>query len=199
MAYHGYIPFVKEFLLNVESPKVLEIGLDTGATTVPVVVFMSRFHKSYHFIGIDIKIQESLEVMLKNIDLREEQTVTILQNNSLEVLPLMLNAKEKFHLVLLDGDHNYYTVAKELEYLNELVVDGGMIIVDDYHGRWSEKDMWYSERQEFSEIEMATKKVETEKRGVRPAVDEFLVKNSQWSSRVLMPGEPIVLLKNVVI
>ena len=198
MAYHGYIPFIKSFLSNIKSPKVLEIGLDTGATTIPVVVFMSRFHEKYQFTGIDIRLQDSLKVMLKNIDLNVKQELRIMQSNSLEALPNMSKSNERFDLVLLDGDHNYYTVVKELEYLNEMVSDGGIIIVDDYHGRWSEKDMWYSERQECSEIDISTKKVETEKRGVKPAVDEFLAKNSQWSSRVLMTGEPIILLKNVV-
>lgn len=197
MAYHGYIPFIKTYLSNLEKPRVLEIGLDTGATTIPVVVFMSRFHKSYRFDGIDIRLQESLKVMLKNIDLNPQQKLNVMESNSLEVLPDMLKSHQKFDLVLLDGDHNYYTVAKELEYLADIVEDGGIIIIDDYHGRWSEQDMWYAERQECSGIEIATQRVQTEKRGVKPAVDEFLDKNPGWSSRVLMAGEPIILLKNV--
>ena len=60
MAYHGYIPSIKQFLSNIANPKVLEIGLCDGITTIPISVFMARVHKDFEFVGIDILIKESL-------------------------------------------------------------------------------------------------------------------------------------------
>jgi hypothetical protein len=40
---------------------------------------------------------------------------------------------------------------------------------------------------------MTTKPVETEKHGVKPAVDEWLMQNPSWQKIKPMDGEPIVL------
>lgn len=193
MAYHGYIPFIKKFLSEIKNPKILEIGLDKGITTIPLYVFLCRAHENFEFIGVDVLIQEPLMITLKNIDASQGQSAKIYQDSSLNVLPKLTEDPRKFDVILLDGDHNYYTVSKELSYLDGLLSENGIIIIDDYHGRWAEKDLWYSEREGYESVENATKKVETEKRGVKPAVDEFIEANQKWEKFVLMEGEPIVL------
>lgn len=193
MAYHGYIPFIKQTLLKLDNPKVLEVGLDKGVTTIPVVVFLTRTKQSFEFVGVDILVQEPLFITLNNIDVLKTQKMSLYQNNSLDILPKLVENSLKFDVVLLDGDHNYFTVSKELQYLDQLVSDNGIVIIDDYHGRWSEKDLWYAERDGYEKVEIATKKIETEKQGVKPAVDDFLSDNPQWETFTLMNGEPIVL------
>ncbi|NBP00704.1 MAG: class I SAM-dependent methyltransferase [Proteobacteria bacterium] len=193
MAYHGYIPFIKQLLLNIESPKVLEVGTDKGMSTIPLVVFLLRLKQNFEFVGIDVLVQESLKIMLKNIEASSTQKISLYQDSSLNVLPALANDSNKFDVILLDGDHNYYTVSSELKHLDKLLSDDGIAIVDDYHGRWADKDLWYSERDEYQDVSNVTKKVETEKRGVKPAVDEFLEENPGWESGVLMQGEPIIL------
>jgi len=195
MAYHGYIPFIKESLFKLDNPKVLEVGLDKGVTTIPTIVFLARAKKKFEFVGVDVLIQEPLLITLRNIDVSKEQKISLFQDNSLNILPKFVENSFKFDVVLLDGDHNYFTVSKELEHLNDLVSDGGLVIIDDYHGRWAEKDLWYAERDGYEKVETATKKVETQKHGVKPAVDEFLLSNSHWETFTLMNGEPIVLRK----
>ena len=193
MAYHGYIPFIKRFLSNIESPKVLEVGTDKGMSTIPLVVFLLRLKQNFEFVGVDVLVQESLKIMLKNIEASPTQKVFLCQDSSLNVLPILADASNKFDVILLDGDHNYYTVSSELKHLDKLLSEDGIVIVDDYHGRWAEKDLWYSERDEYQDVSNVTRKVETEKRGVKPAVDEFLDLNPSWESEVLMQGEPIIL------
>lgn len=193
MAYHGYIQFIKQTLLKLDNPKVLEVGLDKGITTIPVIVFLARTKQSFEFVGVDVLVQEPLLITLNNIDVLKNQKISLYQNNSLDILPKFVENSVKFDVVLLDGDHNYFTVSKELRYIDQLVSDNGIVIIDDYHGRWSEKDLWYAERNGYEKVEIATKKVETEKQGVKPAVDDFLFDNPQWETFILMNGEPIVL------
>lgn len=195
MAYHGYIPYMKTYLAGVQSPKVLEIGLDKGMTTIPLIVFLSRVHKTFEFVGIDVLLQDSLVITLNNVDYFEGQKVYLNQSNSLDTLPSIRKENRKFDLILIDGDHNYYTVKKELEYLTDLSHESTVVIIDDYHGRWADKDLWYSDRPGYEEVASSTKRVETEKQGVRSAVDEFLDSNPNWFLSVPIKGEPVMLTK----
>lgn len=195
MAYHGYIPLVKKYLTDFSEPTVLEVGLDRGVTTIPVVNFMSRYHKKFLFFGIDVLVQETLKITLSNLDFGKDHVVRLCQGNSIEVMPALVKDKVKFDVVLLDGDHNYYTVANELSHLNELTHERSLVLIDDYHGRWGEKDLWYSERKEYESVKIATKPVETEKHGVKPAVDEFIAANPTWKMETLMQGEPVMLTR----
>lgn len=193
MAYHGYIPLIKAYLSRIESPKVLEIGLDKGITTIPLVVFMTRFHKSYEFVGVDVAVQEPLRITLGNIDMAAGQSVRLLQENSLKVLPRLAESEEKFDVILIDGDHNYFTVQKELQNLTRLSKNTSLVVIDDYHGKWSDKDLWYAEREGYEGNSEVTIREETSKHGVKPAVDDFLEANPEWQSISLVKGEPIVL------
>ena len=193
MAYHGYIPHVKKFLSTIESPQVLEIGIDMGQTSTPLIAFMTRFHKSFHFVGVDVLIRNHIPIVFNNLDLIGEQKVTLVQANSLEFLPKAKKHYQAFDVVLLDVDHNYYTVFNELQYLNEITKFNSIVLVDDYHGRWAERDLWYSENDEYRENKFASKPIETEKHGVKSAVDEFLAKNPNWFLSCPIKGEPVVL------
>jgi len=193
MAYHGYISGIKNYLSKVKNPRVLEVGLCKGATTIPIIVFLSRVHKDFEFIGVDILLQESLLITLNNIDMMPSQKMFLCQDSSLNLFPKFCEEKKKFDVLLLDGDHNYYTVSKELEYLDSLTHENSLVIIDDYHGRWSEKDLWYSEREGYESLQNVTKRIETEKHGVKPAVDDFLAKNSNWELSTPISGEPVLL------
>lgn len=193
MAYHGYIPAMKSYLSSLSHPRVFEIGLDKGMTSIPLLCFMARYHKSFKFVGVDILFQDSLTVIANNLDYTSEQEVKFYKKNSLELLPDLVKSGDKFDLILVDGDHNYYTVAEELKYLNDITSDKGIVIVDDYEGRWANKDLWYSDREDYENVEIATKVVSTEKHGVKTAVDEFLALNSDWVKSAPIVGEPVVL------
>ena len=193
MAYHGYIPIIKRKLSETPTPRVLEVGLDTGITTIPIIAFLARVHEKFEFVGIDILVKESLSITLSHLDTSSDQNIRLYRGNSLNVMPEMAAAGEKFDVILVDGDHNYHTVSQELKTLEQLLAPNGLVIVDDYHGKWSERDLYYNECPGYENVEGATQRVETEKQGVKPAVDEWLEANPNWESKVYMQGEPIVL------
>jgi hypothetical protein len=61
---------------------------------------------------------------------------------SLEVLPKLT---ESFDCVLIDGDHNWYTVYHELEVISDkgLLRKGGMVFFHDVEWPWGRRDMYY--------------------------------------------------------
>jgi predicted O-methyltransferase YrrM len=194
VSYHGYIPLVKKFLYELDrAPAILEIGVDRGVTFLTMMSFLARCKRDFFAIGIDVMIQEQVKLMLNYTDLQQSQQVYLIEQNSLTALPKMVEQGFKFDVLFLDGDHNYYTVSNELKHVNSLMNKGGIIIIDDYDGRWESKDLWYADRAGYETNSEVTQKQETEKHGVKPAVDEWLENNQQWKKSKPIPGEPIIL------
>ena len=195
MASHGYLPSIKNYLDGAiaagVSPAVLEIGVDQGCMMIPLVVHLMTHVQDYLFLGVDVLVQEQLKITIGNLPHRGGANLA--QENSLSILPKIVESNVKFDVVLIDGDHNYHTVSRELEYLDKITKKSSIVIIDDYEGKWSERDLWYAERAGYESVETTTKRVDTEKHGVKAAVDEFLAKNSQWKSERPLAGEPIVL------
>jgi len=197
MSYHGTIPIVKKFLLELPRPvSVLEVGVDRGVTFLSIVTFLARAKEKFTALGIDIKVQEQVSIMLQNLDRSPQQMAFLLERNSLEALPDLVSKGMKFDVVFLDGDHNYHTVSKELELIGSLLTNEGIIVIDDYEGRWSERDLWYAERPGYEDVTIASSKVDTEKHGVKPAVDEWLAKHPEWKKGAPVGGEPVILTRH---
>jgi hypothetical protein len=197
MSYVGYIPVVKAFIQQVipqECPlSMLEVGVDRGTTLVPLVAHLARFRKAFTAVGLDIKVQEQVQLMLMNLDLQGDQKAYCVEGNSLDILPKMVEQDMKFDVLLLDGDHNYHTVSKEMQLVEALTFPHSLVICDDYDGRWSERDLWYAERPDYEGVKLATAAVVTEKHGVKPAIDEWLTAHPEWHASQPIPGEPIML------
>lgn len=194
MAHHGYIPFAVEFLSRYDCPKILEIGVDRGQTTFPIVHHMMMRGKRFVHDAVDVLIRDEVKVIAAYMGLNaENQQLNLIQGNSLEFLP---NNSSKYQLIFLDGDHNYYTVSKELELMtSNNVLRDSIIIIDDYYGRWSKKDLFYGARSDYENVAAATKPIDTEKHGVSTAVDEFCDRHPEWQRKTLMQGEPVVLFR----
>lgn len=202
MAYFGYLNLIKQYLVQAlpqEQPvSVLEVGVDRGVTLVPLVAFLARTRPSFTVVGLDIKVQDQVQLMLANLDLQNGQQAYCIEGNSLNVLPTLVEQGLKFNVLLLDGDHNYHTVAEEMKHVEALTYPTSLVICDDYNGRWSERDMWYAERPGYEDVKIATSKVDTEKHGVKPAIDEWLESHPEWQKAQPIPGEPILLMRKVI-
>jgi predicted O-methyltransferase YrrM len=202
ISYVGYIPLVKQYIfqhLPVEHPVgLLEVGVDRGTTLIPLVAFLARTRPVFGVVGVDIKVQEQVHLMVSNLDLQEGQRAVLMQGNSLEVLPKMTEQGFKFDVILLDGDHNYHTVSKELEHLEALTHPHSLVVIDDYDGRWSDKDLWYAERDGYEDVKSATPRVEGTKHGVKLAVDEWLEAHPGWEKSKPITGEPILLMRKAI-
>jgi predicted O-methyltransferase YrrM len=182
MSYSGYIPLMDSYVGQFDCPTILEIGVDLGQTSLPLIANLVQAKgKNFKYVGIDINLKNNIELQVASINnVRvgnmypgdEDWNVAFLKSDSLEMLPVLCEAETKFDLILLDGDHNYYTVLNDLKNIENLMHDGSMVIVDDYLGRHSETDTFYSDYEGYENIEFQTSKIPN-KQGVKAAVDDW--------------------------
>tara|TARA_R100000278_G_scaffold120778_1_gene103539 strand:- start:400 stop:1020 length:621 start_codon:yes stop_codon:yes gene_type:complete len=194
MAYHGYINFLHTVARQYKTPVILEIGIHTGITAISLLHRLSHSHKNYYYFGVDILVRDDLLNTICFMGLKNQKNIFLHEMNSFEFLK---NNTNTYDIILIDGDHNYYTVSNELSYLNKISHKNTVVIVDDYYGKFATEDSFYSEydHDNYQSNERATKKIITEKNGVKTAVDEFINLNENWKTFKIMDGEPIVLFR----
>lgn len=204
MSYQGITKPIMQFLSHFEYPKILEIGVDKGQTAIPLSHNLTLLERPFLYDGVDILVQESAVSMLTSMSrvmhadfepVIPTFNVRLFEENSLEFLPKLIKNSAKYNLILLDGDHNYHTVYNELIMLDELALPSTLIVCDDYNTRWSHKDMFYSERPEYSSAgATATRKIEGKKSGVRPAIEDFVDQSDgKWTLIYPDPSDYCIL------
>jgi predicted O-methyltransferase YrrM len=212
MAYWGYMDFIKSVMAGKSpGPRILEIGVNKGQMFVPLLSHLTANFEYFSLVGIDILKRDAISVQLQLMseDLVEgKQEVYFYEQSSLEVLPTLVeymketNQEEDglFDVILIDGDHNYYTVKRELECVPSLLKRQGIIILDDYSNKWGTKDEYFSELEDYKGNKHATPREGTEhpeKKGIVPAVSEFLEANKEWilTNKVHDDHEPVLLFR----
>ena len=190
MSYQSISKPIMDFLKYFEYPKVLEIGVDKGQTAIPICHNLSLLGRPFLYDGIDIRISDYIKTVfinMNNISVagfdghREPSNFKLFEKNSLDMLPKIINSGQKYNLILLDGDHNYYTVTREMKMLEKLCLPSTLIVCDDYNTKWAYEDLYYNEYKQYDKTKRATNFKETEKTGVRPAIDEFIERsNGFW-------------------
>jgi hypothetical protein len=129
-------PFVRQFVIPLAQRRswkaFCEIGASQGASTDK----MLRLPDITYTI-IDPCLDTNLVVKYSG-DVR----VTVCKANSLDVLP---GLQQPYDCILIDGDHNWYTVYNELRVIREksLLKRGGMIFHHDIGWPYGHRDMYY--------------------------------------------------------
>jgi len=195
MSYASYIPFVSMYCHNFKTANILEVGTEYGTSFISLLHRLVNSNRSFNMVGVDIWIRDSFNATVQSIPRdQEKQRVTLLEANSLDILGHVLQPgrlggpsgrsilEMPISVALVDGDHNYYTVSKELELIGKYSSPETIIVCDDYSTRYGDKDMFYSEVAEYKHVDEGsfTPRVSLEKEGVRPAVDDFLENNNMW-------------------
>ncbi len=106
----NFTPIIEWFMEKVIQPTgILEIGMEQGIFTSKLLE-LARKHKVPYY-GIDPNIGESIK--------KEVPSGHLFEDISLRAIPRMLQAYPpyEFNIVFIDGDHNYYTVNRELDLL----------------------------------------------------------------------------------
>jgi cephalosporin hydroxylase len=130
-----------EPLLECAKPSVLvEVGCHQGKNTRNLVSFCQEHHCDLHVI--DPRPE------LNPVDLAQWQTqrdfgFVLHKARSLDVLPRISRAD----VVLLDGDHNWYTVFHELQALKETALGGvgkpPLVLLHDIGWPYARRDLYY--------------------------------------------------------
>ncbi len=114
-----------------------EIGARDGTSTN---YFLTLPLKSY--IVIDPCIDENLEAKYAG-----DPRVQVIKSNSLDALAPggPIADGPQFDCIVLDGDHNWYTVFNELRLIRErrLVRPGGFIFLHDVDWPYARRDLYY--------------------------------------------------------
>ena len=203
MSYMGMIPTMVDYCdymvqrrkshdLNDGRPgkiAILEIGVDRGQTSVPLMHSLKHRGIFFDWVGVDIRQDE---LLVQQIILTEGLGCPRLAGteptgfdthyiiaNSLEFLKVQRNV---FDLVLIDGDHNYDTVKEELSHLARITHELSLVVCDDYGGRWANTDSFYQNYDSHKDLQNVSKHLDAEvnKGGVTRAIDEF-IESSGWN------------------
>jgi methyltransferase family protein len=157
---------VRPLLVDRRARRVLEIGASLGGNTDRLVRHLPDVRVSV----IDPCLDTDLVRKYHDVG-----SVTVHAGRSLEVLPSL---EGPYDAVLIDGDHNYYTVLNELRLIGDrpLLAPGGMILLHDIRKPWARADLYYE-----PERIPAAAKSQTAPHGVLTAVEQFLHdSNRRW-------------------
>ena len=229
MSYLGFVPMMENFIKFTAKRtnsivSILEIGVDEGQTALPLMSSLAQTDLEWQMTGVDIRnstlfMQQVLmtrglkpSVLSKTLDEKDKSgwNYHYAIENSLDFLPRLINFNKTkapqdrfaYDLVLLDGDHNYQTVLKELELLSQLTHDYSLIVMDDYRGRYSNKDGYYADSEKHTGLDHKELERGGEKQGVKTAVKDFLAENSDWhlfDPAEVVPGEVACLVRKLEI
>ena len=152
--------FLKEIATN--QPKIfLEVGVFHGVTARNVCELLNKIHgKDFKYVGLDLFEESSENVSevipntkfsnpLKNLyfnyikrqnpysleaveDLLKKfkNNVSLIKGNSNNILKKI--DMSKIDYVFLDGGHEYQTVKNDLNSCKEVIINGGIVLCDDY-------------------------------------------------------------------
>ena len=118
----------------------LEIGVLTGDVTKKLLLQRIK-HVNGKLISID-----PCPAISRPLDWLFIMTprARLIRKTSLEVLPKLVHRREQFDCIIIDGDHNWYTVYNELSYVNELLTEKGAIYLHDVSWPYARRDMYYA-------------------------------------------------------
>jgi hypothetical protein len=155
---------VRPLLVDRGARRILEIGASLGGNTDRII----RQIPNVRISVIDPCLDVDLATKYAHTD-----AVTVHADRSLDALPRL---QGPFDAVLIDGDHNYYTVIGELRLIRErgLLAPGGMILLHDTADPWARRDLYYE-----PERIPADAKAPDAPHGVLTAVETFVSANPQ--------------------
>ena len=130
---HFASQILKPYILGHKYQNILEIGSSRGQNADQLLKGNPKIKISV----IDPCVHRDLIEKYKN-----NPRVNLLKGLSLEILPQLRNP---FDCILIDGDHNYYTVLNELEEIHRhgLLKNSGTIFLHDVRWPYARRDMYY--------------------------------------------------------
>jgi hypothetical protein len=138
--------------------QVLEIGASQGGNTVRIL----RGLAGVRVTVVDPCLDADLVARFK-----DEPAVTVWGGRSLEVLPFL---QGPYDAILIDGDHNYYTVCNELRLIADrgMLSPGGIILFHDVGEPYARRDFYYEPERIPDQAKAADKP-----HGVLTAIEKF--------------------------
>jgi predicted O-methyltransferase YrrM len=134
---HFQDKFIGPEIKRREQPVIVEIGLQAGQHSQALIKLASR--KRGKHIGIDPAPGRRIRVRMY----LHRRTSTLIRKVSLQALPDLVKGGILADIVLVDGDHNYYTVSRELLLIDRLLRDDGIVFLHDVCWPYGRRDLYY--------------------------------------------------------
>jgi hypothetical protein len=125
---------VKPLLGVTKAKVVVEVGAETGRHTM----LLLRWAADHGAVVHVIEPQPYFDV--NALERRYPRSFVMHQGLSLQTLP----AVPKPDVVLLDGDHNWYTVIEELRAVDRLDAEWPVVLLHDVDWPYGRRDMYYN-------------------------------------------------------
>jgi len=135
--YNHWDIFIKSALDGIELRHIVEIGADNGKNTKNLLEYCRQ--KGSRLTTIDC--EPSSEVLA--FTNTHKDIFTLSDKTSLEALPEL----PEYEAILIDGDHNWYTVYHELKIIENTFAETGkfpLIFLHDIAWPFARRDMYYS-------------------------------------------------------
>jgi hypothetical protein len=127
---------IRPAILKRHYPTIIEIGVHQGGhTRLLLNAGLLRFGR---VIGIDPHPQRGIANVL-----RFHPCGRLIRDLSLNALPSLIVQDVKADIVIVDGDHNYYTVYHELLLIAQLLKPDGVVFLHDVSWPYGRRDMYY--------------------------------------------------------
>jgi SAM-dependent methyltransferase len=127
---------IRPEILSRWRPSVLEIGvLNGGHTRLLLGAATLR-------LGALVSIDPTPGVAIATL-MRFHPLGRIVQDISLKALTGLVHQKVAFDIVIVDGDHNYYTVLNELRLVAKILSPNGVVYLHDLAWPYGRRDLYY--------------------------------------------------------
>lgn len=150
---------------------IVEIGVDTGATTVKLLELAKELDA--HLVCIDPGPSFRPADDYKKLVFLARPSLTALK------------AVKEIDCAVIDGDHNWYTIYNELKLLNTRLAPGGSVFLHDVRWPYARRDMYYEPKRIPGRFRHPYKRM-----GIAPGVMKLVPEgiNSEYCNAVYEGG-----------
>jgi len=113
--------------------RTLEIGCAFGVSSLYICEALSRQGSGHHTILDPGQYSEFHGVGIANLKRAGFNFFELIENPSEIALPALLAEGRKFQFALIDGWHTFDHTLLDLFYVNRLLEEGGIVVIDDLH------------------------------------------------------------------
>jgi hypothetical protein len=127
---------VKPTLMGLKIKRIIEIGAYKGSHTVKLLDYCKEENGMLSVIDPDPLFD------VDGISKKYGSNFHMIKDLSLNALPLLIN----YEAVLIDGDHNWYTVYNELKIIEKYAISCGkfpIVFIHDTEWPYARRDMYY--------------------------------------------------------
>jgi predicted O-methyltransferase YrrM len=113
--------------------RTLEIGCAFGVSSLYICEALSRQGSGYHTILDPGQSSDFHGVGIANLKRAGFDFFELIERPSEVALPALLAEGRKFEFALIDGWHTFDHTLLDLFYVNRLLEEGGIVVIDDLH------------------------------------------------------------------